>query len=99
MAALANAHAFLAIQREFGTFDRYLWVFVGADRSSTRRARSSVNAELNCHFFADADVPRLTNSLFLAPDTIAGCVGSYAVPPPDDFAESRAGAAVFSGAC
>jgi hypothetical protein len=56
----------------------------------------SVNAELNCHFFADADVPRLTNSLFLAPDTIAGCAGSYAVPPPDDFAESRAGAAVFS---
>jgi 3-methyladenine DNA glycosylase Tag len=29
VAALANAHAFLAIQREFGTFDRYLWVFVG----------------------------------------------------------------------
>jgi hypothetical protein len=30
----------------------------------------AVNAELNCHFFADADVPRLTNSLFLAPDTL-----------------------------
>jgi hypothetical protein len=26
-----------------------------------------VNAELSCHFFADADVPRLTNSLFIAP--------------------------------
>jgi transcriptional regulator with XRE-family HTH domain len=67
--------------------------------AATHELPLSVNAELNCHFFADADVPRLTNSLFLAPDTIAGCVGSYAVPPPDDFAESRAGAAVFSGAC
>jgi DNA-3-methyladenine glycosylase I len=28
-AAIANAHAFLAIQREFGSFDRYLWAFVG----------------------------------------------------------------------
>jgi hypothetical protein len=34
-----------------------------------------VNAELNCHFFGDADVPRLTNSLFLAPRTIAGYSG------------------------
>jgi hypothetical protein len=37
-----------------------------------------VNAKLNCHFFADADVPRLTNSFFLAPDTIAGCAGEAA---------------------
>jgi DNA-3-methyladenine glycosylase I len=27
-AAVANARAFLAVQREFGTFDRYLWAFV-----------------------------------------------------------------------
>jgi DNA-3-methyladenine glycosylase I len=27
-AAISNARAFLAIQREFGTFDRYLWAFV-----------------------------------------------------------------------
>ncbi|HJT52219.1 MAG TPA: DNA-3-methyladenine glycosylase I [Candidatus Angelobacter sp.] len=27
--AVANARAFLAIQREFGTFDRYIWQFVG----------------------------------------------------------------------
>jgi hypothetical protein len=33
---------------------------------------AGVNAELNCHFFADADVPRLTNSLFLAPAVIIG---------------------------
>jgi DNA-3-methyladenine glycosylase I len=28
-ATIANAQAFLAVQREFGSFDRYLWNFVG----------------------------------------------------------------------
>jgi DNA-3-methyladenine glycosylase I len=28
-AAVGNARAFLAIQKEFGTFDRYVWDFVG----------------------------------------------------------------------
>lgn len=28
-AAIANAKAFLAVQKEFGSFDRYLWSFVG----------------------------------------------------------------------
>ena len=28
-AAIANARGFLAIQQEFGTFDRYVWEFVG----------------------------------------------------------------------
>jgi len=28
-AAVQNAKAFLAVQKEFGTFDRYLWQFVG----------------------------------------------------------------------
>ncbi|HVM92742.1 MAG TPA: DNA-3-methyladenine glycosylase I [Terriglobales bacterium] len=27
--AISNARAFLAVQREFGTFDRYIWQFVG----------------------------------------------------------------------
>lgn len=27
--AISNARAFLAIQREFGSFDRYIWQFVG----------------------------------------------------------------------
>lgn len=30
-AAIANARAFLKIQREFGTFDRYVWAFVGGE--------------------------------------------------------------------
>jgi DNA-3-methyladenine glycosylase I len=28
-AAISNASAFLAVQREFGTFDRYIWQFMG----------------------------------------------------------------------
>jgi DNA-3-methyladenine glycosylase I len=28
-AAVQNAQAFLAIQKEFGTFDRYIWQFIG----------------------------------------------------------------------
>jgi DNA-3-methyladenine glycosylase I len=28
-AALGNARAFLAVQREYGSFDRYIWSFVG----------------------------------------------------------------------
>ncbi len=28
-ATMANASAFLEIQKEFGTFDRYIWIFVG----------------------------------------------------------------------
>src|SRR5687767_11247691 len=27
--AVTNARAFLAVQKEFGTFDRYIWSFVG----------------------------------------------------------------------
>jgi DNA-3-methyladenine glycosylase I len=26
---ISNAQAFLAVQKEFGTFDRYIWQFVG----------------------------------------------------------------------
>lgn len=29
--AITNAHAFLAVQAEFGSFDRYIWQFVGGE--------------------------------------------------------------------
>lgn len=35
--AVTNAGAFLALQREFGTFDRYVWVFVGGKPVLNRR--------------------------------------------------------------
>jgi len=41
-ATISNAQAFLAVQREFGAFDRYIWQFVGGepkkmDWSKTKR--------------------------------------------------------------
>jgi DNA-3-methyladenine glycosylase I len=36
---VSNARAFLAVQREFGSFDRYLWAFVGG-RPQVNRPRS-----------------------------------------------------------
>jgi len=40
-AAIENAKAFLAIQREFGTFGAYLWNFVGRDPIQNRWRRMS----------------------------------------------------------
>jgi DNA-3-methyladenine glycosylase I len=36
-AAVTNAQAFLAVQKEFGSFDRYLWQFVGGKPKVNRR--------------------------------------------------------------
>jgi DNA-3-methyladenine glycosylase I len=36
-AAISNARAFLAVQREFGSFDRYVWRFVGGHPLQNRR--------------------------------------------------------------
>ncbi len=35
-ATIANARAFLAVQREFGSFDRYIWQFVGGKTKENR---------------------------------------------------------------
>ena len=44
-AAITNARAFLAVQREFGSFDRYIWQFVGgAPRQNRRRTKKQVPA-------------------------------------------------------
>jgi DNA-3-methyladenine glycosylase I len=40
-AAVSNAQAFLAVQREFGTFDRYLWQFVGGSPRINRWRKMS----------------------------------------------------------
>lgn len=43
--AIANARAFLAIQREFGSFDAYVWKFVdGAPIDGRRRRMSDIPA-------------------------------------------------------
>jgi DNA-3-methyladenine glycosylase I len=37
---ITNARAFLAVQKEFGSFDRYVWPFVGGNpRQNARRGR------------------------------------------------------------
>ena len=43
-ATVSNARAFLAVQREFGSFDRYLWAFVGGRPVVTRRAGGQLPA-------------------------------------------------------
>jgi len=44
-AAVSNAGEFLAVQREFGSFDRYIWRFVGGrPRQNRRRAMKQVPA-------------------------------------------------------
>ena len=40
-AAVGNARAFLAVQREFGSFDRYVWQFVGGQPMVNRRRRAA----------------------------------------------------------
>jgi DNA-3-methyladenine glycosylase I len=43
--AVKNAQAFLAVQKEFGSFDRYIWQFVGgAARRNRWRQMSQVPA-------------------------------------------------------
>ena len=39
-AAVRNAHAFLAVEKEFGGFDPYIWTFVGGRPLQPHRARS-----------------------------------------------------------
>jgi DNA-3-methyladenine glycosylase I len=41
---VTNARAFLSVQREFGSFDRYLWAFVGGKAVVTRRRRGGLPA-------------------------------------------------------
>jgi DNA-3-methyladenine glycosylase I len=37
---ISNAQAFLAVQKEFGTFDRYIWQFVGGKAKKNNRVTS-----------------------------------------------------------
>lgn len=39
-ASVSNANAFLAVQREYGTFSRYVWAFVGGRPLVARRRHS-----------------------------------------------------------
>jgi DNA-3-methyladenine glycosylase I len=41
---VSNARAFLAVQKEFGTFDRYIWQFVGGEPIQNAREGKDVPA-------------------------------------------------------
>ena len=44
--AITNARAFLAVQREFGSFDRYIWQFVGGQpKQNARTTREQLPAK------------------------------------------------------
>jgi DNA-3-methyladenine glycosylase I len=45
--AVSNARAFLEVQREFGSFDRYLWSFVGGRPVVSRRRRPPARSALS----------------------------------------------------
>ena len=45
-AAIQNAKAFLAVQQEFGTFDEYIWRFVGSEpKQNFRKSIKEVPAK------------------------------------------------------
>ena len=45
-ATIQNAKGFLAVQKEFGSFDRYIWSFVGGTpKANRRRGRRDVPAQ------------------------------------------------------
>ena len=45
-AAIQNAKAFLAVQKEFGSFDQYIWIFVGHEqRHNARKSMKEVPAK------------------------------------------------------
>ncbi len=43
-AAVVNAKAFIEVQKEFGSFDRYLWQFVGGQPIQNRRQQGGLPA-------------------------------------------------------
>ena len=43
-AFIANARVFLDVQREFGSFDRYIWQFVGGEQVPRARRRKAMAA-------------------------------------------------------
>ena len=56
-AAILNARGFLAIQKEFGTFDRYVWEFVGGTpRQNHWRSRRQVPSRTRVSDALSADL-------------------------------------------
>lgn len=87
-AAVTNARAFLAVQEEYGTFDRYLWSFVGgaplvkptprtpADVPATTRESDALSKDLKRRgftFVGSTIVYALMQSVGMVNDHLQGC--------------------------
>jgi DNA-3-methyladenine glycosylase I len=58
-ATVRNARSFLAVREEFGTFDRYLWGFVGGEPTRNRwRTSEEVPAETEASGILSRDLKR-----------------------------------------
>jgi DNA-3-methyladenine glycosylase I len=59
LAAVSNAQAFLRVQKEFGSFDRYVWQFVGGKpKVNRRRGRGDIPARTPESDAMSADLKR-----------------------------------------
>ena len=91
-ATVSNARAFLAVQREFGSFDRYLWSFVGGHpivnrpRPGTVPARTALSDTLSrdllkrgFRFVGSTIVYAFLQAVGVVNDHAQGC---FRCPPP-----------------
>lgn len=100
-AAVTNARAFLAVQREFGSFDRYLWSFAGGrplvnrPRPGAVPARTSLSDALSrdlvrrgFRFVGTTIVYAFLQAVGVVNDHARGC---FRCPPRPKRASGRAG--------
>ena len=101
---VTNARAFLAVQREFGSFDRYLWAFVDGEPLVTRRrgARLPARTALSDRISKDSSsaasassarqsfTPTCRRSAWstIMPATASGAAGPESTPAPPGAAPS-----------
>lgn len=96
-AATTNARAFLAVQDEYGTFDRYLWAFVGgaplvqptprtpADVAARTPISDAIAKDLKKRgftFVGSTIVYALMQSVGMVNDHLAGCFRASSTPDP-----------------
>ena len=73
-ATVRNARSFLAVREEFGTFDRYLWGFVGGEPAHNRwRTSEEVPAETEASRILSRDLKRWGSGSSVPPWSTRSC--------------------------
>jgi DNA-3-methyladenine glycosylase I len=98
-ATVRNARSFLAVREEFGTFDRYLWGFVGGEPAHNRwQTTEEVPAETEASRVLSRDLKRrgfgsARPSRHPVVDGLAGTIGAWepTVPGVDCYEQHRFG--------